>query len=66
MERAVSRWDLRRAIRRNKQANRLNTRMSPELTGEFKTNQRSQTVTEERKRLVQEWNQSLGKGLNKR
>ncbi len=64
MDRPVSMRDLRRAIRRDKQANRLNTRLSPELTGEFKANQCSQAVTEEGKRLVQEWSQGLGEGLD--
>ena len=66
MDRPVSMRDLRRAIRRDKQANRLNPGLSPELTGEFKADQCSQAVTEESKRLVQEWNQGLGEGLDKR
>jgi len=57
---------LRRAIRGDKQADRLNARLSPELTGEFKANQCSQAVTEEGKWLVQEWNQGLGEGMDKR
>ena len=66
MDRPVSMKDLRRAICRDKQANRLNTRLSPELTGEFKADQCSQAVTEEGKRLVQEWSQCLGESLDKR
>jgi len=66
MERPVSMRDLRRAVRRDKQVNRLNARLSPELTGEFKANQCSQAVAEEGKRLVQEWDQGLREGLDKR
>jgi hypothetical protein len=66
MDQLASTRDLRRAIRRDKQANWLNTRLSPKLPDKFKANQCSQAVTEEGKRLVQEWNQGLGKGLNKR
>ena len=66
MDRPVSRRNLRRASRRDKQANRLNTRLSPKLTGEFKADQSAQAVTEEGERLVQEWSQGLGEGLDKR
>jgi hypothetical protein len=66
MDRPVSMRDLRRAIRGDKQANRLNTRLSAELAGEFKADQCSKAVTEEGKRLVQEWKQGLGKCLDKR
>ena len=65
MDRPVALRDLRRAIRRDEQADRLNPGLSPELTGEFKANQCSQAVTEESKRLVQEWNQRLGEGWTK-
>ena len=66
MDRPVSRWNLRRASRRDKQPNRLNARLSPELTGELKADQCAQAVTEEGKRLVQKWNQGLSEGLDKR
>src|ERR1700730_12274925 len=66
MDRPVLMRELRREIRRDKQANRLNIRLSPELTREFKRNQRPQAVTKEGKRLVQHGNQGLGKGLDKR
>jgi len=66
MERPVSMRNLRRAIRCDEQVNRLSTRLSPELTGKFKAHQCSQTMTEEGKRLVQEWLQGLGEGLDER
>lgn len=66
MDRPVSRRDLRRAIRRDKQANWLNTRLSPELTRKFKADQCPQAVTEEGERLVQERKKRLGKGMDKR
>src|SRR5579859_2849516 len=66
MDRPVTMRDLRRAIRRDKKANRLNPGLSPELAGEFKANQCSQTVTEEGKRLIQKWNQRLGQGLDQK
>jgi hypothetical protein len=64
MDRLVSKTELRRAIRRNKQANGLDTGLSPELTSEFKGNQSSQAVTIEGKPRVQKWNQGLGENLN--
>ncbi len=66
MDRPVSRVDLRRASRRDKQANRLNTKLSSEFTGELKADQCAQAVAKEGKRLVQEWTQSLGEGLDER
>jgi len=66
MDRPVSKSDLRRASRRDKQTNRLNARLSSELTSEFKGDQRSHTVPKEGKRLVQEGNQSFSEGLDKR
>src|SRR5271169_2428814 len=66
MDRPGSRRDLRRASRRDKQSNRLNAELSPKLTGEFKADQCSQAVTEEGKRLVQEWSQGLGESLDQR
>src|ERR1700693_2321281 len=65
MDWPVSTRDLRRASRRDEQANRLNTRLSPKLAGEFKGDQCSQAVTEEGEWLVQKRNQGFGKGLDK-
>ena len=66
MDRPVSRRELRRATRGDKQANRLNTGLSPEPTGELEADQCSEAVTEEGKRLVEERNQGLGEDLDKR
>jgi len=66
MDRAVSTRDMRRAIRRDEETSRLNTKLTPQVAGEFKADQSSQAVAEERKRLVQERKQALGEGMNKR
>ena len=65
MDRPVSSRDLRRVSRRDEQASRLNTKPSPEFTGELKANERAQAVAEESKRLVQKWTQNRDEGLDK-
>jgi len=61
----VPRWGLRRGRRGDKQANRLNIELSPELTGKLKTNQCAKAVTKQGKWLVQEWTQGRSEGLHK-
>src|SRR4249920_2353050 len=58
--------ELRRTTSRDKEANRLHTILSAKLPGEFKAHQCSQAVAEEGKRLVQEWQEGLGEGLDQR
>jgi hypothetical protein len=57
MDWPFSMGDLRCTMRGDKKVNRLNTRLPSELTGEFKTDQRSQAVTEEGEGFVQQWTQ---------
>jgi hypothetical protein len=66
MDRWISIRDLRRAIGRDKKANWLQGIVSPQLAGEFKTNQCSQTVAKECERLVQKRKKGLSEGVDER
>src|SRR5580698_4165979 len=66
MNRPVTRWNLRRVSCRDQQANRLNPKLSPELTGNLKADQSTHAVAEEGKRFIQERPHGLGKGPDKR
>src|SRR5712692_6985813 len=66
MDGQTSMRELRRTTSRDKEANRLHTILSAKLPGEFKAHQCSQAVAEEGKRLVQEWQEGLSEGLDKR
>ena len=58
--------NLRRTTGGHKQANRMHAILPADLAGEFKSDQRSEAVAEKSKRLVQQWSQGLGEGLDER
>jgi len=64
MDGRASMGDLRWTASGHQQANRVYTILPAKSASEFKANQCSEAVAEERKRLVQKWSQSLGEDLD--